>query len=367
MIDVVQEVDKDEALNQWLNSIEGEYRDKCQYAFTNFMKFIRQKHEWKKVTGDIILSKHLENRKSDDKKVKYFFDDLAPSFMTWYEAEGVTHNTAVSQVGMIRGFFRFHREPLQVQKKIRVLEVKKRYHAFTKDELVKMVQVGDLEEKALIMLCVQLGVRVGDFVSLQRKPILEAYLNSNGVFPLEFEIETEKEGVISIGHVSKDVYETLKLYWAQVPKSDYAFPSNNGRVFISEDRANDIIKNTWRKAYPERRDVKVRFHELRSYKISALANSGVNEWLIKKMTGKKIGSDMNGYLTGINLRDAFIKAEQALTLTQVSNKNHEELEELRKENFELKGRMRQIEFEVSSIKKMLQDFLKSDNEKKTSS
>jgi integrase len=232
---------------------------------------------------------------------------------------------------MVRSFFKFHREPLVVQKRIKSIEVKKQYHTFTKDELVKMVQVGDLDEKALIMLGVQLGIRVGDFVSLQRKPILEAYLNSNGIFPLQFEIETEKEGVLSICHISKDVYEMLKIYWAQAPKSEYAFPSNNGRVFISEDRANDIIKNTWRKAYPERRDVKVRFHELRSYKISTLANFGVNEWIIKKMTGKKISSDMNGYLTGINLKEAFTKALEALTLTQGSDRNYEAMEKLKKE------------------------------------
>jgi integrase len=309
------ESNKDKAFGEWLNSLEDRYQDNCRLAFGKFMEFLKEKSGWKEVSGDLILSRHEANRKSDDKKVKYYFDDLIPTFVTWYEAKGVSHNYATVQVAMVRSFFKFHREPLLVQKKIKLIEVKKRYHSFTKDELVKMVQVGDLDEKVLIMLGVQLGIRVGDFVSLQREPILEAYLNSNGVFPLQFEIETEKEGVISVGHISKDVYETLKLYWGQVPKSEYAFPSNNGRVFISEDKANDMIKNTWRKAYPERKDVKVRFHELQSYKISVLANSGVNEWIIKKMTGKKVSSDMNGYLTGINLKDGFKKAEEALTLT----------------------------------------------------
>ena len=131
---------------------------------------------------------------------------------------GPSHNFVVVQATMVKSFFKYHREPLQVQgKRMNLLETKKRYHAYTRDELAKMVQVGDLEEKAVIMLSVQLGIRVGDFVSLKRKPILEAYKDSSGEFPLEFEIETEKEGVISIGHISKEVHDTLQLYWACSP------------------------------------------------------------------------------------------------------------------------------------------------------
>jgi hypothetical protein len=52
---------------------------------------------------------------------------------------------------MVKSFFKYHREPLQIQgKKMHIIETKKRFHAYTKDELVKMVQVGDLEEKAII-------------------------------------------------------------------------------------------------------------------------------------------------------------------------------------------------------------------------
>ena len=369
-----QEPYKDVALNEWLSSLEGEYRQKCNLAFNHFKTFLKEKCGWKEVSGDIILSKHLENRKSDDKKLKYFFDDLMPVYMMWFESQGspslnhnskkVSHNYVVTNNFMVRSFFKYHREPLQVQGRIRVIEVKKKFHAFTKDELTKMAQVGDLEEKAIIMLGVQLGIRVGDFVSLNRKPILEAYKDSNGEFPLEFQIETEKENVISIGHISKEVYDTLKLYWASKPESEFVFPSNGGHIFISEDRANDVLKNCWVKAYPDRKDVKIRFHELRSYKISALTNIGANTWAIMKMTGKKVSSDINVYLTGVNLREVFMKGEQALTLTYATNNNHSAIEELKNENTELKsqvqdlrGKISDIEAGLVEIKKALQAFL----------
>jgi len=366
---------EDIALKEWLDGQEGEYRDKCRYAFAKFTEFVKEKTTWENVNGDLVLRRHTENRKSDDKKVKFYFDDLAPAFVNWVEAKGTSHNYAVFQLGMVRGFFKYHREPLQVIRgKVKTVEVKKRYHAYQFDELVKMVQVGDLEEKAAIMLGVQLGIRVGDFVALKRKPILEAYRNSNGVFPIEFEIMTEKENVISIGHITKEVYDTLQLFWASIPDSDYCFPSNNGRAYISEDRANDIMKNTYSRAYPDRKDVIIRFHELRSYKISILANAGVNEWIIKKLTGKKVSKDINGYLTGVNLREAFTKGAQGLTLIQGPNRNHETLEEVSKlkveveernkqlqtlvnglsaENLELKSRVSRNELESTELKKRL--------------
>ena len=348
---------KDLALSEWLDKQRGRYQQKCRSGFSRFMRFIQEKYGWEHVTGDIILSRHTENRKADDKKVKYFFDDLIPPFILWIESIGNSHNSAVVQAATVKSFFKYHREPLQVQGRIRFRETKKRYHAYNKDELVKMVQVGDLEEKAIILLGVQLGIRVGDFVSLKRKPILEAYQDSNGDFPLEFEVETEKEGVISIGHISKEVYETLQLYWKSVPESEYVFPSNNGRAYISEQRANDVLKNTWLKAFPERSDAKIRFHELRSYKISALSNAGINSWHVQKMTGKKVSPDINTYLTGVNLKDDFKKSEQALTPTQTTNNNHsrfeKEIEDLRGsltsyalENKVLKDRQKALEEET---------------------
>ncbi|MCJ7634095.1 tyrosine-type recombinase/integrase [Candidatus Bathyarchaeota archaeon] len=334
-------------MSKWIESLnpKGQYRGKCRLAFNKFIRFLKEKYGLD-MNGDVIIAKHTENRKSDDKRIKYFFDDLIPPFMTWLEIDN-SHNSVVVQVAMVKSFFKHLREPLQVQGNIKFRESKKRYHAYTKDELTKMVSVGDLEERALIMLGAQLGIRVHDFVSMKRNSILEAYQNSNGEFPLEFEIETEKESIISVGHMSKEVYEALQFYWASIKESEYAFPSNNDPsvdIPISDQRANDILKNCWLKAFPERSDIKnkIRFHELRSFKISTLVNLGTNQWVIQKMTGKKVSPDINVYLAGINFKEVFMKAEQALSLTHITTNNHGAIEELRKDNDVLKTQLKAV-------------------------
>ncbi|MFH0748320.1 MAG: site-specific integrase [Candidatus Bathyarchaeota archaeon] len=347
--------ERDEALESWYESIVSDnYRNRAKYSVNKFFRFLAFQG-WKEVSGDLILERHVENRKSDDKKVRYYFDDLLPSFLKWLEDGGLAHNSSCTSVNTIRGFFKFHREPLQVQNgKIKEIEKAKSWHCFSLDELIKMVQVGDLEEKAIIMLGKDLGIRVGDFVQLKRKPLEESFKDQDGVFPIEFQIETEKEGIVAIGHIMEETWNILQLYWKNSGESDYVFPSNNERLFISEDRANDALKSTWVKALPDRPDVKIRFHELRSYKMSVLSNAGVNEWQIKRMVGKKNSNDIQTYLTGVNLKESFKKAEAALSLTQATN-NHSKLEQL-------EAAIEQLQKENSSTRAVSEIMTKKTNE-----
>jgi len=78
------------------------------------------------------------------------------------------------------------------------------------------------------------------------------------------------------------------------------FPSNGGHIL--EDRANDILESAWIRAYPDRKIIPIRFHELRSFKMTALSGVGVNEWHIKKMVGKKLSADISTYIEGLNVK-----------------------------------------------------------------
>ena len=62
------------------------------------------------------------------------------------------------------------------------------------------------------MLGKDLGIRVGDFVKLKRKPLKEAFKDQDGVFSIEFQIETEKEGVVAMGHIMEETWHILQLY-----------------------------------------------------------------------------------------------------------------------------------------------------------
>jgi cell division protein FtsB len=57
------------------------------------------------------------------------------------------------------------------------------------------------------------------------------------------------------------------------------------------------------------------------------------------------------------IREVFMKGEQALTLTQAANNNHAALEELKKENMELKNNMAKVKAEITEIKKTVEKLI----------
>jgi len=110
------EKNRDSAYKEWLESVQSKsYQKVCRDIFLRFLKFL-ETQGFKNPTGDSILKKHIENRKSDDNKTKYQFDDLIPKFSQWLlDNRDITHNSAVNLAVPIKGFFKFYREPLKVQ------------------------------------------------------------------------------------------------------------------------------------------------------------------------------------------------------------------------------------------------------------
>lgn len=325
----------DTAFIEWLEAQKKGYQKICRNSMMDYIEFLES--EGLTFTPTQILQKHKQNRKQDDNKVRYWFDDTIVRFVEYLkQTRNLSHNSAIANASSLRGFFSFHREPLQIRKsdkgKVSFEETTKKYHCFRHHELVKMVSVAGLEEKSVLTLGTCEGIRVSDFVSQLRQPILDAFedsKDSEGIphFPIEWEILTEKEKTVAVAHITEDAWEILKAYWNTMEDSKYVFPSNGSH--ISTDRGNDVIKNTWNRAFPDRQDAKIRFHELRSYKMTILSNSGCNKWHIKRMVGKKVSPDILSYLKGIDLKKDFEMAYRKFRLTGVMTpKNHEAIEEL---------------------------------------
>lgn len=74
------------------------------------------------------------------------------------------------------------------------------------------------------------------------------------------------------------------------------------------------------------------------------------------MTGKKVEASMNVYMTGINPKEIFMKAEQALTLIQVTNNNHAAIEELKDENRNLKVQLDSVTERLAKWEKDVEEF-----------
>ena len=351
-----QQLMKDNAYREWYEVQSKNYKRKCKLSFELFLKFLRQKYPQRKLTtATEILQLRKTQDKSDDNKIKHWFADRIPEFIQWLTSEykgkddkPLITDSAIASTSPIRGFFTFHRYPLQIRKgAIPEQEGTLGDHKFTREQLSKMAQVGDIKEKAVIYGGKDLGQRISDFQTLKRKLILaeieRAKIEKREVdYPIEFKILTKKEKIEACCHVMKETVDVLLAYWQTCPDSEYWFPNPNGG-HITDAQLNYILRKLWSVAYNdpkilekpvgigEKSSGRIRWHGLRDFLISAMANANINEWAIKFMVGKKVSKDMKEYLSGLDKKALFKQVESRITLSGLTNMNHTELSMIKTE------------------------------------
>lgn len=337
-------INQDTNFIEWLRGIKKYgYGRKCKKDMIDFLEWCKSKGIVKGVSATELLAKHKELIK--DEETEHFMADSLPKFVKdYYEKhkDEMKESSAVGKTKAIRGFFRFYRKPLVIRKG--ALEVEEEISSditFTQSMLKRMCQVSDIEGKAKIMCGKDLGLRVGDFRRLKREPIIQQIQLADAKqveYPLEFEVKTEKEKVVAVGHLMRESVEVLREYWKTIPDSKYAFPNSDPNEPCTARTLNYLLKTAFAKAFPQiTKHAQIRFHALRDFKVSALVNSNVNKWAVKRMVGKKIPRDMADYVKGMGLKALFQQAEHNLTLSGLTNMNHSRLDVIAEDVEELKG------------------------------
>jgi integrase len=102
-------------------------------------------------------------------------------FKKWMvENKGQSENSAKTAAATVRGFFAFHRVPLQFRKQEsrQLTEAKRKTedYRFSRDDLKKMVDFGDLTAQYIVTVGKSFGLRAGDFLRL-RSGDLEPYID----------------------------------------------------------------------------------------------------------------------------------------------------------------------------------------------
>lgn len=339
-------IKEDKAFYEWLQSVRSEsYQKSCKNNFKKFIEYLKEKHPEKKLTmATRILELRKKQDKSDDKKVKHWFADELPKYRDWLiEKEGLRPDSATAYTTPVRGFFKSHRYPLLVRKgAIPEAQGTLGDHTFTQDQLKRMLAVGDARERAILLAGKDLGLRVSDFSHLKRSLILPQIERSKQEgkepeYPLEFEVMTEKTKVAACCHVMKETVDALLTYWEIIPESEYWFP-NGDDSHITPRQLNYTLRKLWSIAYRDPKVVekgvgkktsgRIRWHGLRDFLISAMANAKINKWAIKLMTGKKVSKDMREYLSGLDKKALFRQVEPRIVLGGLINSSHARISDL---------------------------------------
>jgi integrase len=284
----------DKATETWLNAQKKSTMPVYKTYWGYFIEFMG-------LTGDKII----ESRKTDK---DYNWEKQVMDFKQWMiNNKGQSDNSAKTASATVRGFFSFHRLPLQFRRSesAKLSEAKRKYedYKFSREDLQKMVEVADLTEKYVIVVGKSFGLRAGDFLRLVRGD-LEPYVEREPPISIG-EKETEKKGVMAYSFIDSDAKPIIKLMLDYMSTKGYVNPTDKMLSFGDEIQLTRVLRRVAVKACIKFGNKRIRFHCLRKFLIDRLS-SHMSESKWKQIVGKTISE--GAYVSSESLREDYARA-----------------------------------------------------------
>lgn len=294
----------DQATVEWLKAQKKSTQHTYRYGWKFFL-------EYTGMTGDEILAE----RKLD---TEYRWEKKILTFKQWLIEQGKSSNTATTIAAVARGFFGFHRKDLKFRRteSMRLSESERKYedYHFSREDLKKMCDFGDLTEKYVVIAGKSFGFRAGDFLRLTRGD-LEPYLDRE--VPISIgEMGTTKEKVKAYPFIDADALPIIKLKIEEMNRIGRTKPTDKMLVYKQERQLSRIIKRLAKKAGIDFGNKQIRFHCLRKFLADRLsAYMSESKW--KQVIGKKISE--KAYVSPDELRKDYARAMADICWTGVTD------------------------------------------------
>jgi len=256
----------------------------------------------------------LESRKADK---EYAWEKKVFDFRNWLiNVKGQSEHSAKTAVGIVRGFFTYHRLGLKFRRgeSARLNEAKPKFsdYRFSLDDLKKMTDIADLQEKYVIIAGKSFGLRAGDFLRLTRGD-LEPYLDRP--VPISIgEYSTQKESVPAYPFIDGDALHVIKLMIEKMDREGRTKPTDRVLKFSHNVQLTRVIKRITEKAGIKIGSKRVRFHCMRKFLTDHLS-SYMSESKWKQIVGKKISE--GAYISPDSLRDDYIRATSETCFSKI--------------------------------------------------
>ncbi|MGV9103458.1 MAG: hypothetical protein ACOC3C_05025 [Candidatus Thorarchaeota archaeon] len=185
-----------------------------------------------------------------------------------------------------------------------------------------MAKVASLEEQVMLGILL-LGFRIGDAKRLKKNDF-----NLNGDPPIELKLRAKKEGTVYETFISEELRELLEKHIPTL-EDQWLFSGVRKGSHVKDETLNNRLKNLAQKAGIKTHG-NLTWHCGRKLVMRTGAELGLNIWNIKRMVGKSIPISDDTYLTGLKLREDFIKFSEVLRLKPRINRvgNIEELTQI---------------------------------------
>lgn len=336
--------EKEDKADQYLEHVK---KSKGKATFYSYNSGLRKFLDWYGKSGTEIYEErklHVQSGNPEDLgyfgyKIQEFYQDLLN--------KGFTRNSARVTTNGISGFFRYYGLTVELGNEVSRKILTTKDYVPTIEEYRRMYQIADLRGKVILSMALNLGWRIGDFCKITALIMP----NLDQECPIEFDLITEKEQVLSKGFLS---YETVELLKAYIPTLERANPylfQSNSEHHLEEQSINDILKVLAAKAklqFPEGK--RLRFHCFRKRFLSTCANLKVDVNIAKILVGKTVSIDMMAYLSEVDLKTAFNEISKTLSLANGSHRRDTEVKN--EEIASLKTELRDLKIFIKGLQQL---------------
>ena len=302
---------------------------KSKATFKNYTQGLKKFTAWYGKDANAILKERFEDLQSTDQNKRKRFNREIEKFHRHLKNLGHPQNTAVAYTEGIRQLFRFFdmdikNLPSEVTRKTTTVKD----YVPSISEYRDMFNSGNILDRTIISMALDLAWRIGDFVKIKRDMLPNLKQNT----PIPFDLVTEKEEVVSKSFLSAQTVQLLKTYLKTLNDNPYLFPSNG--IHYDPEAIGKRLKVLAKKAkihIPKGK--RLRFHCFRKRFLSECANLKIDINTAKILVGKSVSKDMLTYLSEVEHKKAFEEVHRRLQLTEVKaviNAKDSEIEALKK-------------------------------------
>lgn len=350
---------------KWLNQgFQPSTKRLYKLGMRTFLQFLNETepknpggYEW---TVDVLAEKRLEDLDKRD----FWFEEKVLEYFEWLkhrcghknngsEKEGfISDNSRVGFVSAVRSFFAFRRcdfrFTLQQSRLLgRTAQLVEHDYLFSLNDMEEMDKVANPQERYILFVGKDVGLRAIDFAGLTQGHFLRALKTRESEEPPIFlgKVYTQKEGVYAYPFLTEDGINAGSV-WLRVLQSKGRLNDDAPMLDINKKELSENVKRLATKAGIETHGERVRFHNLRKFLIDRLS-IGVSESKWKQIVGKQISE--GAYVSPFELKACYASALERIMLPRA--KAVEDQEKIK----ELEGRVNMLYDKLDEMYRFVRD------------
>jgi hypothetical protein len=353
-----QKIDAKEAFLEYVRTHRSENTEK-QYK-TGFQAFERYLG---KNANEILEQRRKGMESKDPMKLREFHDILEAFHKHLIEKEGKKANTARGIINAVVQFFSYWCVPIQGVSYSP--EISKNTAIPEANDFRKMYALGDLREKLVLSLGLDLAWRVGDIITLTKEDIPDLEQEC----PIQIEKITAKEKEFSSTFISCETVQLLKAYIPTLrTDNDFLFQTRTNGSHVEDETLEGIIQDLGFKSgfcdekgkvlNGRNKGKNFTWKSFRKAFLTVATSLGVESDQKCLLVGKgleKKGLSMETYIGDPKLKNAFLAVRNALSLTKVQEvtAKNEEIEGLKATIVSLSQQVGNKDIEIKALREKI--------------